>query len=241
MLNNTIQTLWVGSTLSKLEQLSLSSFVKNGHDTHLYAYYDIDNVPEGVEVKDGREILPEDMIFKYRDHNSFSGFSNYFRYKLISDKGGFWVDTDMVCLKPWDFTEPFIFCSEEVLPLGQGNTHVGSCVIKGPPGNVLTTSAYEVCMSKKPEELVWGEIGPRLVKEMVEKYSMKSFVKSPDWFCPIAGCMWHLFLEPHVKFNFRETTYGLHLWNEMWRRAGINKNEEFHSDSLYEKLKEEYL
>ena len=110
MLNNTIQTLWVGSTLSKMEQLSLSSFVKNGHDTHLYAYYDIDNVPEGVEVKDGREILPEDMIFKYSDHNSFSGFSNYFRYKLISDKGGFWVDTAMVCLKPWDFTEPFIFC-----------------------------------------------------------------------------------------------------------------------------------
>lgn len=241
MPENVIQSLWIGTTLSKMEQLSLSSFVKNGHETHLYTYYDIDNIPAGVIVKDGRDILPEDMIFKYKEHNSFSGFSNYFRYKLITEKGGFWVDTDMVCLKPWDFSDPFIFCSEEVLPLGQGNTHIGSCVIKAPPGNVLTKNAYEICMGKKPEELVWGEIGPRLVKEMVEKYAMKSFVKAPDWFCPIAGCMWHLFLEPHVEFDFKETTHGLHLWNEMWRRAGIDKNQDFHPDSLYEKLKKEYL
>ena len=72
-------------------------------------------------------------------------------------------------------------------------------------------------------------------------FGVKSFVKTPDWFCPIAGCMWHMFLEPHVKFDFKETTHGLHLWNEMWRRAGVDKNEDFHPDSLYEKLKKEYL
>ena len=241
MPDNVIQTLWVGDTLSTMERLSLSSFVKNGHDTHLYTYGKINNVPAGVTVKDGREILQEKMIFKYKEHNSFSGFSNYFRYKLITEKGGFWVDTDMVCLKPWDFSEPFVFCSEAVLPLDQGNTHIGSCVIKGPPGNMLTKNAYEICMSKKPENLAWGEIGPRLVKEVVEKYAMNSFVKAPDWFCPIAGCMWHVFLNPEAGLQFNDNTYGVHLWNEMWRRSGIDKDQDFHPESFYEKLKRRYL
>mgnify|MGYP006404226033 FL=1 len=235
-----IQTLWVGDTLSAIERLCLSSFVYPGHNIHLYAYSDIDNIPEGVVVKDGNEILPESMIFEYKEYKSFSGFSNYFRYKLLTDKGGYWVDTDIVCLKPFDFTEPFVFCSEEVLPLGQGNTHVGSCLIKAPKDNPLTSDAYNVCLSKKPEDLDWGEIGPSLVKEMVEKYNMQNFVKHPYWFCPVPGCMWQVFLNPNVVIEFDETTYAVHLWNEMWRRAEVDKNQKFHPDCLYEKWKKEF-
>ena len=240
-MTDVIQTLWVGNTLSVMERLSLSSFVNNGHETHLYTYENIDNVPAGVLVKDGREILPEDMIFEYRDHKSFSGFSNYFRYKLLTDKGGYWIDTDIVCLKPFNFSEPFIFCSEEVLPLNQGNMHVGSCLIKAPKGNILTKSAFEKCMSKKAEELVWGEIGPKLVKEMVEKYNMQSFVKPPEWFCPIPGIAWDAYIDSSASINFGENTHAVHLWNEMWRRAGVDKNQDFHPNCLYEKLKSTYL
>ena len=32
----------------------------------------------------------------------------------------------------------------------------------------------------------------------------------------------------------------IHLWNEVWRRKGINKNKTFHSDSLYEELKKRH-
>ena len=109
-MSNTIQTLWVGDTLSTMERLCLSSFVHHGHETHLYTYSDIDNVPEGVVVKDGNEILPESMIFEYKNYKSFSGFSNYFRYKLLTENGGYWVDTDVVCMKPFNFEEPFVFC-----------------------------------------------------------------------------------------------------------------------------------
>ena len=92
-----------------MEEMCLSSFVHHGHEVHLYSYSEIENVPEGVEKKDGREILPEDMIFEYKHHKSFSGFSNYFRYKLLSEKGGWWTDTDVVCLKPFDFDSNYVF------------------------------------------------------------------------------------------------------------------------------------
>jgi len=224
-----------------MERLCLASFVYHGHPIELYAYEDIENVPDGVIVRDGNDILPENMIFEYKEHKSFSGFSNYFRYKLITEKGGWWVDTDIVCLKPFDLTEPFVFCSEEVLPLGQGNSHVGSCVIKGPPGNILTKSAFETCMNKKPQELVWGEIGPGLVKEMVEKFSMQSFMKAPEWFCPIPGCLWHAVLNPEVDIRFNEDTRSIHLWNEMWRRSEADKDESYDPNCFYEKLKKRYL
>ena len=240
-MSNTIQTLWVGDKLSTMERLCLASFVYHGHDVHLYTYGDVEGVPPGVEIKDGNEILPESMIFEYKDHKSFSGFSNYFRYKLVTEKGGWWVDTDVICLKPFDFEDPFVFCSEEVLPLNQGNTHVGSCLIKASPGNVLTKTAYDICMSKNPQDLVWGEIGPRLVKEMVERYNMHTFVKPPQAFCPIPGCMWQLFIDPRTEIEFGNETYAVHMWNEMWRRAEVNKDQTFHPDSYYEKLKKRYL
>ena len=139
-----IQTMWVGKFLSDMELLCLNSFVKNGHEIHLYAYDEISNVPEGVVVKDGEEILSSEHIFQYADHKSYSAFSNYFRYKLLYDKGGYWVDTDVVCLKKFDFDSLYVFCSEEVLPLNAGNTHVGSCIIKAPKDNIIVKEASDI-------------------------------------------------------------------------------------------------
>ena len=58
-MNNIIQTLWIGDTLSPMEILSLNSFVKNDMEIHLYCYVDIKNVPTGVVIKDGRDIIPD--------------------------------------------------------------------------------------------------------------------------------------------------------------------------------------
>ena len=43
-----IQGLWVGPELSVMEQLSVSSFLRHGHQYHLYVYDDVKNVPAGT-------------------------------------------------------------------------------------------------------------------------------------------------------------------------------------------------
>ncbi|MGH9824062.1 MAG: glycosyltransferase, partial [Blastocatellia bacterium] len=98
-MNALVQGLWVGSHLSKMERLSIQSFIDNGHPYHLYTYGRVDNIPGGANVLDGNEILDESGIFQYEQHRSYSAFSNVFRYKLLLERGGWWVDTDMVCLK----------------------------------------------------------------------------------------------------------------------------------------------
>src|SRR5690348_5090275 len=100
-----IQGLWVGDRLSTMERLSIASFLALGHEYHLYVYRPVANVPAGTCVKDAREILPESMIFQYRKRPSYAGFANFFRYKLLLDRGGWWVDTDAVCLRALDFAD----------------------------------------------------------------------------------------------------------------------------------------
>ena len=111
-MNEIIQGLWVGPELSVMEQLSVSSFLRHGHQYHLYVYDDVKNIPAGTVIKDGNEILSASRIFQYKQQASYSGFSNFFRYKLLLERGGWWVDTDTVCLKPFDFSEEYVFSSE---------------------------------------------------------------------------------------------------------------------------------
>jgi hypothetical protein len=97
-----------------MELLCIKSFMAHGHNFHLYTYTPVTGVPEGCIVKDGCEILGSDMIFTYPngpERGSYGGFANMFRYKLLFDRGGYWVDLDIVCLKPFDFPGPYVICS----------------------------------------------------------------------------------------------------------------------------------
>lgn len=85
-LNKTIQGLWIGPELSVMEQLSISSFLLNGHDYHLYVYDDVKNIPFGAVVMDANEILASSRIFQYKRSPSYAGFANSFRYKLLLER-----------------------------------------------------------------------------------------------------------------------------------------------------------
>src|SRR4051812_6131780 len=91
-----IQSLWIGARLSTMERLSIASFLHHGHDYHLFTYGPVEGIPPGTVVQDACEILTESRIFQYRDHASYAGFANFFRYKLLLERGGWWVDTDAV-------------------------------------------------------------------------------------------------------------------------------------------------
>lgn len=49
MINSPIQSLWIGDQLSKVEELSISSYLNHGNEYHLYTYGDIKNIPKGLK------------------------------------------------------------------------------------------------------------------------------------------------------------------------------------------------
>ena len=103
----TVQSLWIGDSLSELEALCIRSFIFHGHPFHLYTYGNVDNIPQGTVVRDASEIIPEDQIYRVRD--SLAIFSDQFRWELLSRQGGCWVDMDMICLRPFEFENEIVF------------------------------------------------------------------------------------------------------------------------------------
>jgi mannosyltransferase OCH1-like enzyme len=236
-MNQIIQGLWIGPELSVMEQLSVTSFLRNGHDYHLYVYDEPKNIPAGTVVKDAAEILPRSSIFQYKKYPSYAGFANFFRYKLLHKHGGWWVDTDTICLKPFDFPEQYVFSSE----ISKGIEVINCGILKAPAGSEVMAYAWGVCQTKDPELLVWGETGPRLMAEAVEKYSLEKYKKPHHVFCPLGFWEWKRVLEPEVEPVFNESSYAIHLWNEMWRHTGIDKNAKYAEACPYESLKRRYL
>ena len=237
-LNKTIQGLWIGPELSLMEQLSISSFLQNGHDYHLYVYDEVKNIPAGTVIRNANEILPAARIFQYKHRPSYAGFSNYFRYKLLLERGGWWADTDTVCLKAFDFPDEYVFSSQIN---HRGVEVVVSGIIKVPAGSSIMAYAWKVCESKNPNRLVWGEMGPKLMAKAVRKFSLKRYKKNSRVFCPVDYEKWQTVLQPDVGLPFDDGIYAIHLWNEMWRLAGQDKNAQYHERCLYEKLKRTYL
>lgn len=233
-----IQGLWIGPALSVMERLSVASFLACGHEYHLYVYDDVGNVPPGAVVKDAGTILPAEMIFQYRDFKSYAGFSNFFRYKLLLERGGWWADADIVCLRRLDFQEPHVFSSELT---SAGAEVVNAGVIKSPAGSRALAYAWETCAAKDPRQIVWGETGPGLVAEVVRRFSLERHVKPPSVFCPVPLRDFERLVEPGASWAFGEETRAVHLWHEAWRRVGLDKDMQYHPDCLYERLKRRFL
>ncbi|MEA2464412.1 MAG: hypothetical protein QOJ98_2159 [Acidobacteriota bacterium] len=231
----TIQSLWIGGALSPMEQLSIASFLHHGHAFDLYVYDEVTNVPIGTTLRDANEILPRDRIFRYREHDTVSGFSNYFRYRMLLEKGGWWVDTDVVCLRPFDFDTDHVFASE---PTRDGSTPT-SCVIRAPRGGAAMQLAWERCDARDTTSLGWGETGPRLVKEIVRDCALEQFVQPPEVFCPVPFFAWRTIVDGTPP-RFDAPTRAIHLWNDMWRRAGTSKDD-VPPGTLYAELMEQVL
>ena len=232
-----IQGLWIGPELSAMEQLSIASFLKHGHEYHLYVYGEMKNLSPGCVLRDANEILPRASVFQYQQYPSYAGFANFFRYKLLLERGGWWADTDVICLKPFDFSDAHVFASEMVSEAEV----VASAILKAPAQSEAMAYAWAVCQGKQPENLVWGETGPRLVAEAVKKFALEKYRQPADVFCPIGYADWRKVIEPDAQLRFNESTCAVHLWNEMWRDSGQDKNAAYDPACLYEQLKKKYL
>src|SRR5262249_20374925 len=180
MVNDPIQSLWIGAELSNLERISIQSFLDHGHEFHLYAYQDVANVPAAAVLKDANEIFPASRIFQYSDRKTCAAFSNVFRYKLLLERGGIWVDTDGVSLRPLALPDEHVFASEVAQRNGgPPEIELGTCLVKAPAGSPTMALALQICLSKDWSAVRWGEIGPRLLARVVAGQGLQRFIQPP--------------------------------------------------------------
>jgi hypothetical protein len=219
-----------------MERLCIRSFLANGHEFHLFVYGEVTDVPAGTVLHNADEILDRSRIFTYTGNGSVAGFANMFRYKLLLERGGWWVDLDTVCLRPFDFRDEYVFASE----FGNDGEIVTNAILKSKPGSPFAEHAWRACLAKDPSKLVWGETGPRLVAEAIRTLGLERFTKPAKTFCPIAFREWGSLIRPEAGLVFDANTWAVHLWHEMWRRAGADRDANYPADCLFERLKSRY-
>ncbi|MEM6481931.1 MAG: hypothetical protein AAF922_10010 [Pseudomonadota bacterium] len=98
-----IGMLWVDGPLSFVEVLCAQSFLDAGHHVKLYHYGEVQNVPSGVQLIHGNEILRIDRFIEHGRTGSLALFSDVFRYHLLSQQDRMiWADLDAYCVRPFE-------------------------------------------------------------------------------------------------------------------------------------------
>jgi hypothetical protein len=257
----TIHMFWHGAPLSRLERLCLTSFVANGHPVDLYVYEELADVPSGVHLADARAVLPREALFLHRRTGSVGLFSDWFRYRLLLERGGIWADTDVVCLEPLRYPSELIFAWQEerllnnaVLGLPAGHEVAAWLVdcCENPnrirPYDSLSIRARKwrrrYLQGDRRDRVRWGEYGPKGLTLTVRHLGYEHYALPTEHFYPVRCNDWHWIFQSAAETPsiMLEGSRAVHLWNNMMReRPGFDKRGRFPDDSLFEKLCRRYL
>lgn len=249
--------LWIGGSLSKIEQLCIRSFQDHGHRFVLFAYEQLGNIPAGTDVRDANEIIPRAESLPFIKRGNIANFADWFRWELLRTRGGYWVDMDMVCLAPFDFAEEVVFGWQQdsgpttaVLRFPAGHPAIVEMVDRSvnpnrirdedTPRRKLKKSLRRI-LGNSQANISWSEAGgPDGFRTVIQKHDIAKFGKPYTVFYPVFHThFWSMFDPTFANdLKFFSTTKAIHLWNEVGRKYfNWDKNATFHPDSLVEQLK----
>ncbi len=223
--DNTIHGLWIGRHLSKLEKLALLSFTRHGHAFNLWVYDELDEpLPPGVVLRDAAQILPRERIFLKAETDlsagvgrmSYGPFSDLFRYKLLYEHGGIWVDMDITCLRPFDFAEPYVFRTHQIGLMGN--------LIKVPPKSELMRLTFELADKVANETVSWLTLN-KILRNCVHFLELdgcirKGIINDGSLFDTIVDFASSSYRAPPPSW------YGIHWGNEFWGKQTSNHSME---------------
>jgi hypothetical protein len=187
----------------------------------LYAYDDVANVPAGCAMADAATVVPREHLFVHDEPlhaGSVAAFSDLFRYLLLERDGGWWVDTDVICLSDAIPDDEYVFAEQEP---GLYN----GAVLRAPAGSLFLRAARARAESVGAAARHMS-IGPALVTELVAELGLEDRAWEPALVYPLGWRQALDVLDPRQVRTVEERCAGslfLHVWNEILRVHNVLK------------------
>lgn len=244
MNKNEIFTLWIpnddNEELPMLAHLSLKSMVLCGHEVILYTYHHLENIPKGVKVLDGNEIIDNSRIYRNTTiFKTFSDFANLFRLHRLYKYGGTWLDLDVLLIGNINekFNDEIIICSEPAHPF---YLHPTNSAMRFPENDSFIKYMLDYAEELGPST-VHGQTGPKLVTKTLKKFpDYNQYLKHFNIHCMLGWDQIGDYTEPPEKLLNRinmDEVMGFHINNAVFERFITNEN----PNGIFEILKKGIL
>jgi hypothetical protein len=228
-----LNALWFGDRLAYLEQLSILSALAHGHAYTLYSYKpeSLQGVPAGVEVRDAAEVMSDPRRVRYFEGKFKALGSDFFRYELMAKSLGYWVDLDLIFVRPLDLPGDYVFGWE-------GPKSINGAVLKLPAGSPMLEELrnipernwcppyfgprsklkYHWQRLRGPvelEDLPWGSAGPGMIAYLAKKYGLLGITQPIDVFYPLPYTGARKLFGPAeaIERLIMPNTLAIHMWH----------------------------
>lgn len=227
---NELHYLWIEGDLPRLQRTCLKSMIKLGYTVNLWttALSDININNKNIRLRDANDIL------KYEDQHRLH-YADLFRYTLLYEQGGTWIDADLFLFKRLPDDE-IIISSEHCKKTGamskkytDKTPNIG--VIRMPPKDLFLFDVMKTCRESKAK--LHNTSFMQIFNRKLQKYDYEKYVVEPTVYCPVSWanaselyCKYKGFKERWgIKQNdisiIQETSIGLHLWNNIYTTKGF--------------------
>lgn len=215
-----IRMFWHGPAPGWYEHLSIRSFLEHGHRVEVHAYDEL-ALPAGAVLVDARRVLPADRLFSYgKGHGkgSFAAFANLFRYKLLHEQGGTWVDCDLFCQRPFTDLPPACVGRQDARVINNG-------VLRFPAGHPLTAALFEAA-EQLGTKVAFGAAGPSLLTHLLPAHPDVAVLPAHTFYPLHWRDTWRLLLPEQFRYcaDAVAGSHAVHWWNEVLRQIGMPKD-----------------
>ncbi|HWE06086.1 MAG TPA: hypothetical protein VG274_05210, partial [Rhizomicrobium sp.] len=215
---DTVRSFWHGAPLNPYLLLCLHSFARTGCRVEIFTYGRALRFPDWIAQREAADILPAKEVLVYRNGLGIGSpalHSNLFRFAMLHQVGGWWIDTDVALLRGPLPAAPCFFSVEE--------NHFGNCVLKFPRGHQLTAEGAERCRALGADAR-WGAAGPMLFTALVHGHGLAELAAPAESSRPFIWSDVAAMFDPHRCAEMMQRSSAatfMHLCWEAWRRAGV--------------------
>ena len=133
--------------------------------------------------------------------------------------GGWWIDTDLMLVAP-------SLPATDIFIAWQSDHELNGAAMCFPPWARLHEGGSRSGLAAALTDARWGDTGPRLLTALQPEYAPRIEIAPRESTYAIGPDEFQKFFLPQTREEIEERIVNssfVHLWNEMWRKAGVPK------------------